>query len=61
MFAGGVADGEAVGLSVGATSSAASANAGAVSERVNKEAEATNRDRRMVFFEAGTIEKVQGA
>jgi hypothetical protein len=59
MFSGGVADGEAVGLSVGAVSSAASANAGAVSERVNKVAEATREDRRIVFFEADTIEKLQ--
>jgi predicted regulator of amino acid metabolism with ACT domain len=61
MVAGGVADGKAVGLSVGVGSSTASANAGAVSERVNKVAEATNRDRRMVFFEADTIEKLQGS
>lgn len=61
MFAGGVADGEAVGLSAGVGSSAASANAGEVSERVNNVAEATNKDRRMVFFEADTIEKLQGS
>jgi len=58
MFAGGVADGEALGLSEG-LSSAVSANAGAVSERTDKAAEATNRDRRMIIFETGTVEKVQ--
>jgi hypothetical protein len=57
MSAGGVADGEAVGLFVGL----ASANAGAASERVNKALEATNRDRSTVFFEADTVEKVQGS
>ncbi|WP_328458780.1 hypothetical protein [Streptomyces sp. NBC_00386] len=51
-----MAEGEAVGLAVGL----ASANTGAVKERVNNVAEAINKDRWMVFFEAGTIEKVQG-
>lgn len=61
MFAGGVADGEAVGLFAGLVSSAVSANAGAVSERANNVAEVTNKDRLAVFFEAGTVEKVQGS
>ncbi|GGN90414.1 hypothetical protein GCM10011579_086260 [Streptomyces albiflavescens] len=56
MFAGGVADGVVVGLAVGLSS----ANAGAASERDNRVAEVTNKDRLAVLFVTGTVEKVQG-
>lgn len=53
-----MADGEADGDALGLVS--ASANAGAVRDKVNKVAEVTNTDRLMVFFDSGTVEKLQG-
>lgn len=59
MFAGGVADGEVV--ADGVADGLASAKAGAVSERDNRVAEVTSKDRVTVLLVAGTVEKVQGA
>lgn len=58
MFAGGVADGEVV--ADGVADGLASAKAGAVSERDNRVAEVTSKDRVTVLLVAGTVEKVQG-
>jgi hypothetical protein len=61
MFAGGVADGVVVGVAVAVGLASANADTGAVSERANRVAEVTNKDRLTVFLVAGTVEKVQGS
>jgi hypothetical protein len=61
MFAGGVAEGGVEGVAVGLASAKAGAARESDSENDRRAAEVTGRRRLAVFFEAGTVEKVQGS